>query len=139
LIDSDNEKVLVIEDIQDIVENKLMEFGYFDIAKKYIIYREKRAFERSIKKQEIQEKLSQNTLEITKSNGEKEYFDREKIKNTYKRVSFGLARRCKFEDLEDSLNKYIVDGIKTKDILKMMIKSAIDLITVENTSWQYIA
>jgi len=139
LIDADNERVLTIEEIQDVVENKLMEFGYFDIAKKYIIYREKRAFERTIKKQEIQEKLSQNTLEITKSNGEKEYFDREKIKNTYKRVSFGLARTCKFEELESSLNKYIVEGIKTKDILKMMIKSCIDLVTVENIQWEKIA
>lgn len=139
LIDADNERVLTIEEIQDVVENKLMEFGYFDIAKKYIIYREKRAFERSIKKQEIQEKLSQNTLEITKSNGEKEYFDREKVKNTYKRVSFGLARTCKFEELESSLNKYIVEGIKTKDILKMMIKSCIDLVTVENIQWEKIA
>lgn len=139
ILEADNEKVLTIEEIQDVVENKLMEFGYFDIAKKYIIYREKRAFERSKQKEAIQEKLKENTLEITKSNGEKEVFDIEKIKNTYKRVSFGLARICKFEDLENSLNKYMVDGIKTKDILKMMIKSAIDLITVENTSWQYIA
>ena len=63
----------------------------------------------------------------------------EKIKNTYKRVSFGLARACKFEELQESLTKYIIDGIKTSDILKMMIKSSIDLITVENTSWQFIA
>lgn len=139
LISSENEKILDIEEIQDIVENKLMEFGYFNIAKKYIIYREKRTFERNIKKQEIQEKLSQNKLEIIKSNWKKEYFDIEKVKNTYKRVSFWLARICKFEELEESLNKYIVDGIKTKDILKMMIKSSIDLITVENTYWQYIA
>jgi anaerobic ribonucleoside-triphosphate reductase len=88
LVEADNEKVLTIEEIQDVVENKLMEFGYFDIAKKYIIYREKRAFERDIRKKEIQEKLSQNTLEVTKSNGEKEYYDIEKIKETYKRVSF---------------------------------------------------
>lgn len=139
LLDSENERVLTIEEIQDVVENKLMEFGYFDIAKKYIIYREKRAFEREIRKKEIQEKLSQNTLEVTKSNGEKEYYDIEKIKETYKRVSFWLARVCKFEELESALSKYLVDGIKTKDILKMMIKSSIDLITVENTSWQYIA
>lgn len=139
LVEADNEKVLTIEEIQDVVENKLMEFWYFDIAKKYIIYREKRAFERDIRKKEIQEKLSQNTLEVTKSNGEKEYYDIEKIKETYKRVSFWLARVCKFEELESALSKYLVDGIKTKDILKMMIKSSIDLITVENTSWQYIA
>jgi hypothetical protein len=41
--------------------------------------------------------------------------------------------------LEESLKKYIVEDIKTRDILKMMIKSAIDLITVENTAWQFIA
>jgi ribonucleoside-diphosphate reductase alpha chain len=62
-----------------------------------------------------------------------------KVKETYKRVSYKLARVCKFEVLEDSLKKYIVEGMKTSDITKMMIKSAIDLISVENTSWQFIA
>jgi len=139
LISGENQKVLTIEEIQDVVENKLMEFGYFEVAKKYIIYREKRAFERDLKKKEVLEKLLQNKLEVTKSNGEREVFDIEKVKETYKRVSYGLARICKFEELEQALSKYLVDGIKTKDILKMMIKSSIDLITVENTSWQYIA
>lgn len=134
-----NEKVFQIEEIQDIVEQKLMEFWYFEIAKKYILYREKRTTERNMRKQQTQEKLLHHTLEIVKTNGEKEYFDIEKVKNTYKRVSFWLARKCKFEELEASLGKYIVDGMKTKDILKMMVKSSIDLITVENTSWQYIA
>jgi hypothetical protein len=62
-----------------------------------------------------------------------------KVKETYKRVSYKLARKCSFEVLEDSLKKYIVEGMKTSDITKMMIKSAIDLISVENTSWQFIA
>jgi len=62
-----------------------------------------------------------------------------KVKETYKRVSYKLVRVCKFEVLEDSLKKYIIEGMKTSDITKMMIKSAIDLISVENTSWQFIA
>jgi ribonucleoside-diphosphate reductase alpha chain len=95
--------------------------------------------ERSKMLQETQEKLKQNELEITKSDGSKELFDIEKIRNTYKRVSFGLARTCKFEELEASLNKYVVEGMKTKDILKMMIKSCIDLVTVENIQWEKIA
>jgi hypothetical protein len=33
----------------------------------------------------------------------------EKVKETYKRVSYGLARKCKFEELEDSLKKYVVE------------------------------
>ncbi len=69
----------------------------------------------------------------------KESFDIEKIKKTYKIVSYGLARKCRFEEIADSLKKYIVEGMKTSDITKMLIKSAIDLITVENTSWQFIA
>lgn len=130
---------LDIEKIQDIVENKLMELWYFEVAKKYVIYREKRIQEREVLKAQVWEKISQNTFEITKSNWNRELFDIEKVKNTYKRVSFGLARICKFEELEWSLKKYLVEWIKTSDILKMMIKSSIDLITVENTSWQYIA
>ncbi len=139
LVASDNEKVLEIEEIQDVVENKLMEFGYFEVAKAYIIYRQERKIERKKMLQESQEKLKQNELEITKSDGSKELFNIEKIRDTYKRVSFGLARTCKFEELEASLSKYIVEGMKTKDILKMMIKSCIDLVTVENIQWEKIA
>lgn len=135
----DNGKILAIEEIQDIVENKLMEFEYYEIAKKYIIYRDKRSKEREKKTKKTQEKIEQNTLKVTKADGKKESFDREKIKDTYKRVSYWLARKCTFEELENSLNKYLVDGINTKDILKMMIKSCIDLISVENISWQFIA
>jgi hypothetical protein len=35
--------------------------------------------------------------------------------------------------------KYLIENIETRDITKMMIKSAIDLISTENTDWQYIA
>ncbi len=38
-----NKKRMLVEDIQDIIEQKLMEFGHFDLAKCYIIYRYNRA------------------------------------------------------------------------------------------------
>ena len=34
---------LLVEDIQDIIEEKLMSFGHYELAKKYIIYRYNRA------------------------------------------------------------------------------------------------
>jgi len=139
LLDQENEKIFGIEEIQDIIEQKLMERGFFTVAKKYIIYRETRRQERQKQREVDQEKLKENELFITKTNGKKEKFDMEKIRETYKRVSFGLARKCPFEELQTSLLKYIIEGIKTKDIIKLMIKSAIDLISVENTSWQFIA
>ena len=34
-----NKKRMLVEDIQDIIEQKLMELGHYDLSKKYIIYR----------------------------------------------------------------------------------------------------
>ena len=63
----------------------------------------------------------------------------EKVRKTYKVVSYWLARKCRFEEIEDSFKKYLVEWMKTCDITRMLIKSAIDLISVENISWQFIA
>lgn len=41
-----NKKRILVEDIQDIIEIKLMEFGKYDLAKKYIVYRYNRALVR---------------------------------------------------------------------------------------------
>ena len=38
-IESLGKKRMLVEDIQDIIEFKLMEFGKFELAKKYIVYR----------------------------------------------------------------------------------------------------
>ena len=42
-IDSLKKQRLLVEDIQDIIEEKLMSFGHYELAKKYIIYRYNRA------------------------------------------------------------------------------------------------
>ncbi|MBR2787137.1 MAG: hypothetical protein IKD76_06610 [Clostridia bacterium] len=45
-IESMDKKRILVEDIQDIIEQKLMEFGKYDLAKKYIVYRYTRALVR---------------------------------------------------------------------------------------------
>ncbi|MDD3794167.1 MAG: ribonucleoside-diphosphate reductase subunit alpha [Candidatus Gracilibacteria bacterium] len=135
----DKSQFITIEMIQDQVERELMESGYFQVMKHFIIYRNKRAEAREKAKEKVEKKLSENTFKITKTTGKKESFDMSKIEKTYKIVSYGLARKCRFEEISDSLKKYIVEGMKTSDITKMLIKSAIDLISIENTSWQFIA
>lgn len=45
-IESLNKKRMLVEDIQDIVEEKLMSQGHYELAKKYIIYRYTRALVR---------------------------------------------------------------------------------------------
>ena len=41
-----NKKRMLVEDIQDIIEQKLMEIEKFELAKKYIVYRYNRALVR---------------------------------------------------------------------------------------------
>lgn len=45
-IESLEKKRMLVEDIQDIIEQKLMELQKFDLAKKYIVYRYTRALVR---------------------------------------------------------------------------------------------
>lgn len=136
---SDGTTFVTVEDVQDQVEIELMESGYFQVMKHFIIYRNERNKIRELEKQEVKKQLEEKTFQIIKSTWKKESFDMEKVKKTYKIVSYWLARKCRFEEISDSLRKYIVEWMKTSDITKMLIKSAIDLITVENTSWQFIA
>ena len=41
-IKSLKQDIMSVEEIQDIIENKLMEFNHYELAKKYILYREER-------------------------------------------------------------------------------------------------
>ncbi len=139
LIKSNSDYIVNIEWVQDIVEKQLMNFWEYDVAKNYIIYRNKRNKQREEEKQKISKKIENNSLKIIKSDWTKQAFSIEKIRNTYNRVSYKLARKCSFDELEDSLKKYIVEWMTTSDITKILIKSSIDLISIENTSWQFIA
>src|SRR6185312_3706003 len=78
-----------VEDIQDLVENSLMQRGYFTVAKSYIIYRYEHEKIRAEKKQEIAEKIEENQLLITKRDGRKEAFSDKKLTATLRHAALG--------------------------------------------------
>lgn len=128
-----------VEYVQDMVEKTLMKHKNFEVAKAYIIYRqqhEKQRAEELIKKQE---QISKKIFMVTKDNGKKELFQRKKIENTYNYIAKELAEACPFEEIQSNLEKYIIQDIATKDILKLLVKTAINLISIQNTKWEYIA
>ena len=45
-IEEIDKKRILVEDIQDVIEEKLMEIGKYELAKKYIVYRYTRALVR---------------------------------------------------------------------------------------------
>ncbi len=51
----------------------------------------------------------------------------------------GYEKECQFEALVEAFKKNIVEDIKTRDIAKLLIKTCIDLVSVENTHWEHVA
>lgn len=132
-------EVMGLEHIQDVVEKELMKAGEYTVAKQYILYRQEHTEQRKEEQQDIKNKFEQNQLKVTKDDGSWEVFDIAKIRKTYDQVNTGYEELCPFAELETNLVKYLVDGIKTADIMKMLIKAAIDLISVDTIHWQFIA
>lgn len=132
-------RVPTVEDIQDIVERELVKANFFELAKSYIIYREERRRERAERHERLVREFEERTLKVTKADGTKERFDVNKLRAVFDRASKGFEEECRFEDLMDSFKKNLVDDIKTSDIEALLVKTCIDLVTVENIAWQNIA
>lgn len=132
-------RVPSVEDIGDIVERNLMKFQKFDVAKEYIIYRATRQEERVEAHVKLVKKFEKNGFQVTKSDGHKEDFDFDKIEKMFKMAVKGYEQKCSFDDLIEAFKKNIVEDMKTSDIAKLLVKTCIDLVTVENIAWEHVA
>ena len=132
-------RVPTVEDVQDIVERELVKANHFELAKAYILYRQERKKEREEKHERLVREFEEKTLKVTKADGSKEYFDVKKIRAVFDRASKGYEEECQFADLMESFKKNLVEDIKTSDIETLLVKTCVDLVTVENIAWQNIA
>ncbi len=128
-----------VEDVQDIVERALVKANQFELAKAYILYRQERKNEREERHERLVREFEEKTLKVTKADGSKEPFDMQKLRSVFNRASKGYEEECQFEDLMDSFKKNLVEDIKTSDIESLLVKTCVDLVTVENIAWQNIA
>jgi len=133
------EEYIDVEYIQDLVEKTLMKYKHFETAKAYILYRQERKKQREKELLEKKEQVQKKIFMVTKQNGQKEVFDRKKIEKTYLYIAKELTETCPFEEIKYNLEKYIINEIKTIDITKLLIKTTINLISIQNTKWEYIA
>ena len=65
-----------VEDVQDLVERGIMEEGYFDVAKAYILYRYEHTKKREEKKQEVIKKLKNRNSLLRKETARKKNSER---------------------------------------------------------------
>jgi ribonucleoside-diphosphate reductase alpha chain len=110
-----------VEDIQDLVETALMERGYFNVAKSYIIYRYEHEKSRMQRKAEVAEKITENALFITKRDGSREAFSESKLTRTLLRAAEGYDRQIDVPAIISKVRQEMYDGIKAKEIHEVLI------------------
>ncbi len=116
----DDASLRQVEKIQDLVEEGLMEMRYYQVAKNYIIYRQKRTQDREVIREILD--LVQN--------------------HDLKGVMLDIERTFLDYDLRELLVKFkafIKDDMDKHTRMKMLIKACVELISKESPKWEYIA
>jgi len=128
-----------IEGIQDLVEEHLILNDFTQTAKAYILYRDQKARERRERHEAFIKQFDNHELHVRKAGGEQQPFNLEKIENVFDRVVRGYEDSCTFEEFMRAFKRNVVADIQTSDINRLMIKTCLDLVTVENIAWQHVA
>lgn len=105
-----------VEQVQDLVENTLMERGYYPVAKAYILYRFKQSEER---KQEVVKEIEEQRLMIVHTDGSVEQFSREKMRAYLSEFVYGYEKEINLDEIVAQIEREVYDGIKTSEMAKL--------------------
>jgi len=114
-------KVPSVEDVQDITERAIMQAGFFDVARSYIVYRYEHTKIREQKKEEILEKIEKKELFVTKRNGKTEKFNPEKIRKTLTIAAKSYEKEIDIDEITKQCEAGLYEGIKTAEIFKLLM------------------
>lgn len=115
-----------VEQVQDLVEETLMERGYFLVAKHYILYR---FMQTEGRREEVAKEIEENRLMIKTSTGE-EQFSRSQVKEYISKYAKGYDKDVNLEDVVNQVEREVYDGISTKELRKLVtlvLRSKIEL------------
>ena len=113
---------LHIEEIQDQVELQLMRNEEYVVARKYILYREERAAERT-KDAPSQTKIDAPKISVTKKDGSQVPLDIERLASVVNHACEGLEDVSADAILEESI-KNLYDGVSISDMKSALVMSA---------------
>jgi ribonucleoside-diphosphate reductase alpha chain len=118
---SDN-KAPQVENIQDCVERALMEGGYFSVAKRYILYRERRTQLR-VSRLDLTESLHIPKIETCLAG----------IQRDFPEKGYDLSR------LDAKYESFKKENMSPDDEMNALIKAAVELTGNEEPKWERIA
>jgi len=118
-----------IEDIQDQVELSLMRDGAHDVARAYVLYREKRAQERA--KQTAEHRPAVPALTMIE-NGQRVPFDLGRVRALIESACEGLAEYVAPDAIVAETVKNLYDGVPLDEVYKSAILAARALIETDS-------
>lgn len=105
-----------VESVQDIVEKKIAERGYFEVAKAYILYRKDRQDKREMARQELRRKISAKKIFVTHRDGSKEPFDLSLVRAAIEQCCGSDLKPSEIDQIVQECISNIFDGISTSEI-----------------------
>lgn len=114
-----------IEDVQDAVELALMRSGEHDVARSYVLYRERRAQERAQERSDSgqDQQVAQAIIHVTE-NGERKPLDMAKLQATIEAAGEGLGDFVDTQTILKETLKNIYDGVPIDEVYKSAILAA---------------
>ena len=114
-----------IEDVQDHVELGLMRGGHHEIARAYVLYREKRTQERARAKELDAPKAVQlHAID----NGQRVALDLDRLQNLIRAACDGLGPDIRFEPIMAETLRNLYDGVPMDEVYKASVLAARTLI-----------
>lgn len=110
-----------VEGVQDHVERALMESGYFDVARAYILYRERQHVRRLKKHQETQDKIAKRDLFVLKRDGSRAAFDLNELEQFFRRAIEGYQGVVDVKQLVRRCQEGVYEGITTKELGQLAV------------------
>ncbi|MBT3065497.1 ribonucleoside-diphosphate reductase subunit alpha [Rhodoferax sp. U11-2br] len=118
---------LHIEDIQDQVELALMRSGEHDVARAYVLYRERRTAERAASRTQISQQLALHVLD----GGVRKPLDQTLLLKNCEAACAGLGELVSAQAIYEHALKNLYDGVPLADVYQALILAARMLIERE--------
>jgi len=115
-----------IEDVQDQVELGLMRGGHHEVARAYVLYRERRAQERA-RQGEQEEPIAVSTLHVL-DRGERVALDLDELKSLIEAACTGLGESITAAPIVAETMRNLYDGVPLDEVYKASILAARTLI-----------
>jgi ribonucleoside-diphosphate reductase alpha chain len=114
-----------IEDVQDHVELGLMRGGHHEIARAYVLYREKRTQERARK---VEQEAPAAPQLFAIDNGQRVPLDLDRLQNLIRAACEGLGPDIRFEPIMAETLRNLYDGVPMDEVYKASVLAARTLI-----------